>query len=97
MAAEHDEDYDGELVADEVTLLLTKLQGEGISNRATVYGVYWALQDWMHSFPGDVARGLIQEFVDLMSDRTEEAEELNVPMMIRAATMRLDRKRNEPM
>jgi hypothetical protein len=67
--AEHDDGYDGELVQDEVTLLLTKLQGEGISNRAIVWGVFWSLQTWMCSFPGDKARVFIQQFVDLMSDR----------------------------
>jgi hypothetical protein len=45
MAAEHDEGYDGELVQDEVTLLLTKLQGEGISNGAIVWGVFCAIQN----------------------------------------------------
>jgi hypothetical protein len=95
--AQQDDDYDAELVADELTLLLTKLRGEGISNRAIVWGSFSALQDWMNSFSGDVARGFIQAFAELMSDRTEEAEELDVPMMVRAATVRLHRKRNKPM
>jgi hypothetical protein len=89
-----DERDDAERVEDGIVLLLTSLQGEGISDETVIQGALAALQSWMDCLPEEQAASLSKTFSRTVHPPNGQAD-MDVPMMVKAAEVRLALRKDQ--